>query len=127
MENLSANLLKPESMERRHAAFVSVKYAEVHFPTQNSFGDLHDKWLFDGHPVEIIHDTGSRVWVGSSYADELPEGVVPVGDGLTNGYDLDGGRIVSLPVEWCTFLSAEEAENIEKMIEADERLMDYAR
>lgn len=85
------------------------------------------KDMFSGLPQPLIHDTGDRVWVGCDYSEDLPDGVVQVGDGLNNGYDVQGNKIISVPVEWCTFISEEEAESILQCRDADEQLLNYAR
>ena len=82
--------------------------------------------LFDGRPVQIVLDTGDYVWVATSYADDTPEGVVQVGDGRSTGYSGDGQRILSVPAAWCKFLTDEEAECIDRCMEADARLLSYA-
>ena len=111
----SANDYAPTSIERSTGL-----YSHVVVRTPD------DGWLFDGHPVLVVHDTSDRVWIGCSYADDLPSEVKPVGDTLNNGYDVVGNRIVSVPAEWCTFVSDEDAENIESCIDADDRLRGYA-
>lgn len=84
-------------------------------------------WMFDGRPARMLLDVGEFVWVSASYADEMPDGVVQVGDGRSTGYDTNGDRILSIPVGWCKFHSEEDAENIMRAIAADERLLSYAR
>ena len=110
----SANGHAPESFERAYSQldWVTVKKDQ--------------EFLFNG-PVQVVHDTGDRVWGGATYADELPDEVVQVGDGLNNGYDYNGNKIVSVPAEWCTFMDDEEAHNIALLIQADEQLLSYAR
>lgn len=82
---------------------------------------------FDGaHRVDM--DLGSRVWIALSYHDQLPVGIVPVSDPLSGAvFDLTGNVLVSVPVDWCNFITEQEAESIAKMIEADEHLSRLAR
>lgn len=99
-------------------------YEATHVSVKTPDGET---FLFEGTPREIVLDTGKYVWVHSSYCDELPPEVKQVGDGRDNGWSHEGNRIVSVPAEWCTFHSPEEAENIERMIEADQQLLRYAK
>lgn len=82
---------------------------------------------FDGRPMDIVLDIGTYVWVAASYADNLPEGAVQVGDGRSSGYTQDGNRIISVPADWCTFYTDAEAEGIHMAMDADEQLLSYAR
>ena len=82
--------------------------------------------MFDG-PVPVTHDTGDRIWVLASYADNLPVGVVMVGDGLNNGYDVNGSKLVSVPASWCSFIDDDKAASIRACIEADRQLRSYAQ
>jgi hypothetical protein len=75
----------------------------------------------------IVLDTGKYVWISATYNEEKPEGVVQVGDGRDNGFSRDGCCVLSVPADWCTFYSPEEAEGIMQCIEADARLLSYAR
>jgi hypothetical protein len=68
---------------------------------------------------------GDRVWIPGSWDDEI-EGAVQVGDGLTNGYDQQGCRILSVPVALCKFYSEDEARDIIACMDADETLLAYA-
>jgi len=77
------------------------------------------------YPMQVVHDTGKKVWVGSSYSDEWPEEVKPVGDGSDKGYDTNGNCLVSVPVTWCTFYTEQDANNIIQCIEADVTLISY--
>lgn len=81
-----------------------------------------------GGTFEIVLHTGNRVWVGGSYAHDLADGqVIQVGDGTSKGFDENGYCILSVPAEWCEYFTAEEAESIERMIDADAELLSYAR
>ncbi len=81
---------------------------------------------FDGRPLDIIHAPGDRVWVAVSYADTIPDSALPVGDGLGDGFDQDGQRLISLPQSVCKFLTHPEAEQIMEAQAADARLLAYA-
>ena len=76
---------------------------------------------------EIILHTGNRVWVGANYAHERTPEIFQVGDGQSKGYDADGNCVLSVPAAWCKFYTMEEAESIEQCIDADDRLLSYAR
>jgi hypothetical protein len=74
----------------------------------------------------IVMVTGERVWFNGSYSNELFPGVVKVSDGISLGFDPDGNCILSVPMEWCTFYTEEEAGDIEACIDADRKLLRYA-
>jgi hypothetical protein len=102
------------------AAFVSIRVPDPE-------GGAGRELAFDGRLLEIALDAGPHVWVHASYADDMPPGAIQVGDGRSPGYSLDGARIISVPAEWCTFHTDEEATDIMKAQEADDRLLSYAR
>jgi len=79
--------------------------------------------FFGEYPRLVVHDVGDRVWVWSHYAERLPDGIVPVGDGKNNGYDHAGTRLVSIPADWCMFMDKNTAEEIVKAIDADYHLL----
>ncbi len=82
----------------------------------------------DGWEVhEIVLHTGSRVWIGGCYSMENHPEVKRVGDGTDNGYDDFGNCILSVPADWCSFYTCEEADQIMACIDADEKLLSYAR
>lgn len=85
------------------------------------------QYLFHG-AQPIIHTTDKRVWVEVSYANEYPQDLfTTVTDGIEpSGYDDDGNKIISVPIEYCTFYTAEEYDMICRCIDADERLLGYA-
>lgn len=59
---------------------------------------------------------------------DMPEGVVQVSDGRSAGFDETGNCIYSVPVEWIArYLDEVEAEQIERCIDADQRLLSYAQ
>ena len=77
-----------------------------------------------GGVMSIALDTGDYVWVHSCYAFNLmawPE-IVQVTDGRTKGFSHEGNCIVSVPAEWCEFLTPEEADSIAECQRADEAL-----
>ena len=117
---LSRNQLAPHSIERAQGllSFVTVQTPHGH-PSDCGF-------VFEG-PVEVVLDQGDFVFVMASCFDELPPECLQVSDGRCKGVDYNGNRIVSVPAEWCWFYSAEEAQGIDECIEADARLLSYAR
>ena len=78
-------------------------------------------------PEEIILHTGERVWIPACYMTlgTHPD-IIQVGDGH-KGFDQDGNCVVSIPASWCRYYTPEEAENIVQCIDADDRLLSYAR
>lgn len=81
----------------------------------------------DAEEFEIVLHTGDRVWIAASYLDTI-KGAVQVSDGLTNGYDQDGQRILSVPeTAVLRYLDNEEYDQICQARDADERLLSYAR
>ena len=88
-----------------------------------------DRWLneaWDGTFGIILH-TGDRVWVPGHYCHLGHPDVIQVGDGTCKGYDQDGNCILSVPASWCKFYTPEEAECIERCIDTDQQLLEYAR
>jgi hypothetical protein len=86
------------------------------------------KWLFsEAGPMRIVLDTGKRVWIASSYYFDGcdPEGL-RVRDPEGESVDYHGTMIHSVPADWCTFYTEEEAETIEFMMDADNKLLGYA-
>jgi len=78
-------------------------------------------------PHGIVFDLGTRIWIWDDTVEDLPEGIVLVNDGITNGRDYHGQQIVSVPIEWCYLYNDEEAEGIMKCIEADNELLRNAK
>lgn len=82
----------------------------------------------DASPWNIALFTGEFFWVNATYADEFPEDCKMVGDGRSNGYDVDGCCIVSVPASHAKeFYTPEEVEDLERAKEIDQRLLRYAR
>lgn len=78
-------------------------------------------------PHPIVHHTGEHVWIGASYMHELPKDVLMVGDGRSNGFDAEGCCIVSVPRSYVwSYLTFEEAQQLENLIYADSQLLAYA-
>jgi hypothetical protein len=102
------------------AAFVTIRVPD---PDGGPARDL----AFDGRLMEIALDAGPHVWVHASYADDMPPGAVQVGDGRSPGYSVSGERIISVPSDWCTFHTDEEATAIMQAQDADDKLLSYAR
>jgi hypothetical protein len=67
----------------------------------------------------IVLHTGERVWVGASHAHERTPEILQVSDGTSNGYDVHGNCVLSVPAAWCQFYPPEEADGIEQCIDAD--------
>jgi hypothetical protein len=99
-------------MKRLHEA--------THVMVRPDSRNLRD-FAFDGRPMPIALDVGSYVWVHGSYADNLPEGALQIGDGRSPAYDQHGNRIISVPAKWCQFLTDKEAEHIERAMQVDDR------
>jgi hypothetical protein len=74
------------------------------------------------HPVAMVLYLGSRVWVITTYSDELNDSI-QVGDGVTDGYDQDGYRILSIPAENCRYMTAAEAELLVELIALDDAML----
>jgi hypothetical protein len=92
-------------------------------------GKEEDNWIEEAWEgvFDIVLHAGTHVWIAGSYCAEGHAEVKRVGDGRSNGYDVHGSCILSVPAEWCSFWTFEEAESIEQMRDADERLLSYAR
>jgi hypothetical protein len=74
------------------------------------------------HPVAMVLHLGSRVWIIATYSDELSDSI-QVGDGVTDGYDEDGNRILSIPAEHCRYMTAAEAELLVELIALDDAML----
>lgn len=74
----------------------------------------------------IVLVPGLRVWIEASYNDVPPSTSIPVGDGTNDGYDQMGNRILSVPIDLCTFYTADEAQQIWDAEYADAQLLRYA-
>jgi hypothetical protein len=85
-----------------------------------------DRAMMWRHPLEIVLHTGAFVWIGGDYSMVGIEGIVQVGDARSNGYDRDGNCILSIPAEWCSYYTEEEANNIAELISIDDQLLRYA-
>lgn len=88
------------------------------------------EWNSDGWegPQRIILHVGSQVWIEGSYSQEGHPDIERVRDGKSNGYDEHGSCILSIPAEWVTaYYNDEEAESVMRCIDANERLLGYAR
>lgn len=82
-----------------------------------------------GGTFPIVLHTGNRVWVEGSHMHDLANGeIVQVTDGdKSKSFDDNGQCILSVPAEWCKYYTEGEAENIEQAMDADARLLSYAR
>lgn len=87
------------------------------------------KWIDEAWegPSEILLHTGKHVWIHTCYSAEGHPDVKRVGDGRDSGYSQEGDCILSVPAEWCTFYTNEEADGIAQCIAADADLLAYAR
>ena len=88
--------------------------------------DNPDRWNM---PHAIILHTGAHVWIAGDYSMKGHAAVLQVGIGgpTSTAYDEDGNCVLAVPAGWCTFYSPEEADGIAQCIDADERLLSYAR
>lgn len=113
----SANGFAPEDIARAHGLcrYVMIRKPDKS-PTKISSG-----------PHMVIHDTGRKAWIFVTHAEELDPEIRPVGDGTDNGYSTDGDRIVSVPVEWCSFITESEALSIVECMAIDESMLANAR
>jgi hypothetical protein len=77
-----------------------------------SHPDKPDGW--DG-AFDIVLHTGKHVWVVGSYAHQGHADLIQVGIGgpTSSAFDEDGNCILAVPVEWCRFLTPEEADQYE--------------
>lgn len=100
------------------------KYEHTHVTVDHP--DRADGW---GHPQPIVLHTGAHVWIAGCYPMQGHPEVLQVGIGgpISTAYDEDGNCILAVPTAWCRYWTPEEAENIEYMQDADERLLSYAR
>lgn len=88
--------------------------------------DKADGW---NRPMPIALHTGTHVWIAGCYAMQGHSAVIQVGVGgpPSTAYDEDGNCILAVPAAWCRYWTPEEAEGIEQCMDADERLLSYAR
>jgi hypothetical protein len=84
---------------------------------------LREAWA---GPMQIVLDTGARVWVAACYSHELHPEMKRVGQEDGNGYDCHGHCVLSIPSEWCTFINDQEAEDVVKVMEVDAELLRHA-
>lgn len=98
-------------------------YEHTHVTVKHPTAKRGEGW--DGTHEIILH-TGKRVWIGASYAHERTPEILQVGDGTPDGFDQTGNCVLSIPAEWCDYYSPEDAEQIERALDADERLMGHA-
>jgi hypothetical protein len=98
------------------------RYDHTHVTVNHPTAKRGEGW--DGAHGIILH-TGTRVWVHASYAHERTPEIKQVGDGENTGFDQDGNCILSVPASWCSYYTVEEAEQIERLIDADEELLSY--
>lgn len=81
---------------------------------------------FNG-PCVLLHSTTGFVWVPADASDDMPEGAVLL---AANGetFDDQGTCIAAIPRSYVKgWLTCEEAATIEQCMDADERLLSYAR
>lgn len=85
-------------------------------------------WIWEGGPHHILLHVGKYVFIPACYSMEQYPGVVQVGDGRSKGFDDTGNCIYSVPVDWVqSYLTEQEAEDIERMMDADAKLLRYAQ
>lgn len=83
--------------------------------------------LFEKPIHQILFDLGARVWVLDHTNDALLEGIVVVSDGVTNGIDYHGSRVLSVPIEWCHLYDAKQVEAILYLIEINSWLLRFGK
>jgi hypothetical protein len=104
-------------------------YDHTHVVVHHPKAGKDDKWDHEGwrSTFPIVLHTGKQVWVMGSYSHEGHPEVKRVGDSRDAGYDVHGNCILSVPADWCHYFTETEAQAIEQMIDADDRLLSYAR
>lgn len=90
-----------------------------------------DEALFGPHSIVLYvprkDRTEDRVWFLADYHFVgLYEALRPITeDG--HGYSMEGDCLFSVPASWCKFHDEESAEEIIRAMDADQRLLGYAR
>jgi hypothetical protein len=84
-----------------------------------------DGYSINQGPYPIIHDTGDRIWIASSYSEDWPVDVIKIGDSRNNGYDAAGNCLVSVPVGRCRFYDEKETRNMVALMEADLEMLGW--
>jgi len=75
----------------------------------------------------IALDTGDHVWVHGCYSDSFNTECPQMGS-KGNNFDNHGNCIFSVPVKFIqSFLTEEEAASIEYCMDADRKMLSYAR
>lgn len=98
--------------------------AEIKNLREQPFEDVYVSIVgSESGPRQVVHDLGKRVWVWSDYSEQWTAAIVPVGDGITNGYNQDGTRLVSVPEYMCHFMTEEMAESAHRCMEADAAML----
>jgi hypothetical protein len=101
----------------------------THVLMKDEFITEHVKTRGSVTPVfTIVHHVGNYVWIAASYSDDFPADVCPVGDGRSNAFDSDGNYIASVPVSYVKkYMNETEYDQLIQAIDADEKLLRYAR
>jgi len=97
--------------------FVSIKYPDE---------TVKEFWsgVFD-----IVLKTPGRVWVRADHnhlAKAHQDVRLVLDTNPINSMDEDGGCVISVPEEWCTFLTQDDASQLVAAMEADAKLLLYA-
>ncbi len=71
----------------------------------------------------IILVTNTQVWIGVTFSDfnNLPKG------SMVMASDDEGYSLVTVPKDCCLYYTDQEADDIQQGIDADDRLLRYAR
>lgn len=76
----------------------------------------------DRGPQSILLKYEDRIVIGVSYADTLPEGAMLLGE-----LDMNGAGLAIIPLSGVSdFRTWDEAESIQRCMEADQQLLSYA-
>ena len=116
---ISANGFNFKSLGRSMGTFT---YVTLRRP-----GKKKKKPVFPFGPHFVIQDVGTRVWIYAHHDDELDPEIKLVTDGVSNGMDQMGYRLVSVPVEWCTFITEADATEIDECMSINSQLESYAK
>lgn len=83
---------------------------------------------FGEYPREIVMDAGQHVVVFAWGFEQLPFDIKPLvfasdEKNISPTCPGSGDYLVSVPVAWCQFLSADQAEDLAALIQVDQKLL----
>lgn len=97
---------------------------------EHNIGSKAGESSFEG-PCAILHHLEDRVWVGACYIDFPPrkgKDIIMVNDGSSKPFDETGACIASIHIRHVTrYLTENEAENVMLCMDADAKLLSYAK